>query len=100
MKQLYTLDGILEADYIVKTNTDIIGYNIGSSIPVWSFKGISDFTQFQLAEGQDWDVSEEEQQEATIAGMAYELIQKDLAIQTIEATQADVIYQLMVKGVL
>ena len=44
--------------------------------------------------------AQKEQQEATIAGLAYELVTKDLALQTLEATQADVIYQLMFKGVL
>lgn len=38
--------------------------------------------------------------EAVIAGLAYELVQKDLAIQTLEQTQADTLYQLMIKGVL
>lgn len=98
MKKLNYDGNVFEAKSIVKTNTDIIGYN--GNQEVFTFRGISDFSQFQLAEGQEWDISEKEQQEATIAGMAYELVQKDIAIQTIEATQADVIYQLMVKGVL
>jgi len=43
---------------------------------------------------------EKEQQEAIIAGLAYELTQKDIAIQTLEQTQADTLYQLMIKGVM
>lgn len=44
-----------QADRVVKTDTDIIGYNNDSPVPVFYFKGISDFTQFSLAEGQIWD---------------------------------------------
>lgn len=44
--------------------------------------------------------AQKEQQEATNAGLAYELIIKDLAIQTLEQTQADILYQLMMKEVL
>lgn len=100
MKTLTFNNETFHAERIVKTNTDIIGYNVNSKIPAWGFYGISDFTQFQLAESQEWDISEKEQQEAAIAGLAYELVQKDLAIQALEKTQADTLYQLMVKGAL
>ncbi len=46
------------------------------------------------------DEIDKEQQEAVLAGLAYELIQKDLALQALEQTQADTLYQLMMKGVL
>ena len=100
MKTLFINGEELQAERIVKTDTDIIGYNNDSDTPVWSFKGISDFTLFQLAEGQEWDISDEEQWEAIIAVLSYELIQKDLTIQTLEGTQADLIYSLMIGGVL
>lgn len=43
---------------------------------------------------------DKEQQEVVIAGLTYELVQKDLAIQALEQMQADTLYQLMVKGVI
>lgn len=46
------------ADRIVKTDNSIIGYNNNSDTPAWSFKGINDFSQFKLEEGQKWDVDE------------------------------------------
>ena len=42
-----------QAERIVKTDTDIIGYN--SDNEVFAFKGIADFTQFSLAEGETFD---------------------------------------------
>ena len=44
--------------------------------------------------------AQKEQQETVIAGLAYELIQKDLALQALEQTQANTLYQLMMKGVI
>lgn len=93
--ELHNEDGV---EKIVKTDTDIIGYD--GNQEVFAFRGISDFSQFALAEGQNWDISENEQQEAIVAGLAYELVQKDLAIQALEHTQADTLYQLMMKGVI
>ena len=46
------------------------------------------------------DEIEKQQQEAVLAGLAYELIQKDLALQALEQTQANTLYQLMMKGVM
>jgi hypothetical protein len=53
MKTLTFMGEEYEAERIVKTNTDIIGYNGNSE--AFSFKGISDFSYFQLAEGEEWD---------------------------------------------
>ena len=53
MKTLFISGEELQAERVVKTNTDIIGYN--GNTEVFSFKGISDFTQFKLAEGEVWD---------------------------------------------
>ena len=47
MKTLFISGEELQAERVVKTNTDIIGYN--GNTEVFSFKGISDFTQFKLA---------------------------------------------------
>lgn len=43
-----------KAEKIIKTDTDIVGKD-SSGIEVFSFKGISDFSQFSLEEGQTFD---------------------------------------------
>jgi len=53
MKTLFISGEELQAERIVKTDTDIIGYNGNNE--VFSFRGISDFSQFQLAEGELYD---------------------------------------------
>jgi uncharacterized protein YuzB (UPF0349 family) len=53
MKTLFISGEELQAERIVKTDTDIIGYN--GNDEVFSFCGISDFSQFQLAEGEVFD---------------------------------------------
>jgi hypothetical protein len=53
MKTLIFNNEEYQAERIVKTNTDIIGYNGNNE--VFSFRGISDFSQFQLAEGELYD---------------------------------------------
>lgn len=55
------------AEKIVKTDTDIIGYN--GETEVFVFRGISDFSQFQLAEGQEWDVDPETEKEQRITDL-------------------------------
>ena len=56
MKTLTFNNEDYQAERIVKTDTNIIGYNGNSKIPAWGFYGISDFTQFTLAEGETWDI--------------------------------------------
>lgn len=46
MKKIVFAAKIYEAEKIIKTDASIIGYN--GEIEVFSFKGISDFTGFQL----------------------------------------------------
>jgi hypothetical protein len=53
MKTIFISGEELQAERIIKTNTDIIGYN--GNDEVFSFRGISDFSQFQLAEGEVFD---------------------------------------------
>lgn len=54
---------------------------------------------FILAEKTKAEIEKEEQDEI-IAGLSYELVTKDLSIQSLEQTQAETLYQLMTKGVL
>lgn len=56
MKVLTVHDEIFEAERIIKTDTTIVGYAGG--VEVFAFRGVNDFSAFQLADGQDWDVDE------------------------------------------
>lgn len=53
MKTLYFTGMEFQAEEIVKTKDSIIGYVNGDE--VFSFRGISDFSQFTLDEGQVFD---------------------------------------------
>lgn len=86
-----------EAEKIIKKENSIVGY-IGNSI-VFEFRGISDWELFSIENG-NFDPDPEEEKEAIIAGLTYELVEKDLHIQELETTQAQLIYELMIKGVL
>lgn len=55
MKTLTVNGREFEAERIVKTNDNIIGYN-GDNV-VFKFSGISDFSGFELEEGQDFDAA-------------------------------------------
>lgn len=75
MKTLTVNNEEYQAERIVKTNTSIIGYN--GNTEVFGFRGISDFSKFQLAEGQEWDIDEK------AAELAY-LLDLDFRISMIE----------------
>lgn len=55
MKQLKFLEEIFEAEKIFVHADSIVG--ITNGVEVFSFKGISDFTRFELEEGQKFDTS-------------------------------------------
>lgn len=54
MKTLIFNNEEYQAERIVKNDANIIGYN--GNQEVFSFKGISDFSQFQLADGEVFDI--------------------------------------------
>lgn len=54
MKTLKFNNEEFKAEKIIKIDTDIVGKD-SSGIEVFSFKGISDFSQFSLEEGQTFD---------------------------------------------
>lgn len=60
MKKLYHNDEEYTAERIVKTSNDIVGYD--GTKEKFSFRGVKDWSQFQLEEGQEWDLSEEDEQ--------------------------------------
>jgi|LFRM01.1.fsa_nt_gb hypothetical protein len=64
MKTLFVRGDEYQAEKIVKTNTSIVGY-VGK-LEIFAFRGIKDFSQFQLAEGQEWDMSEEDKKSQRI----------------------------------
>ena len=55
MKTLYVNGETYQAEKIIRTNTDILGFNSTSPTPIFAFRQIKDWTQFQLAEGQVFD---------------------------------------------
>lgn len=56
MKQLKFNEKIYEAERIVKTSDSITGYN--GEVEVFSMRGISDFSGFELLDGAEWDTEE------------------------------------------
>jgi hypothetical protein len=59
MKQLKYNNETYEAERIVKTSDSIIGYNGDNE--VFSMRGISDFSGFELLDGAEWDMLEQKE---------------------------------------
>lgn len=78
MKTLIFNNEEYQAERIVKTNTDIIGYN--GNAEVFSFKGISDFSLFQLAEGQEWDIDEKVSETAYLLDLDFRISMIELGV--------------------
>ena len=100
----FVSDAIID-DNVFKNNLDTVintneeGSTIYNNMKLIQNKVYGTQSWFILAE-KTKDEIEKEQQESVIAGLAYELIQKDLALQALEQTQANTLYQLMTKGVI
>lgn len=62
MKTLHFNDEIFTAEKIIKSSTDIMGYDIPGNI-IFSFNGISDFTKFVLEDEQTFDAERPNVQE-------------------------------------
>ena len=73
MKTLYVNGETYQAEKIIRTNTDILGFNSTSPTPIFAFRQIKDWTQFQLAEGQEWDIDPEAEKDQRIAGLEFAL---------------------------
>lgn len=58
MKKLVFNSESYEAEKIVKTETDIVGYN--GNVEVFAFRGISDFSGFEIESGQVFDKSDDD----------------------------------------
>lgn len=68
MKKLFVNNEVFEADKIIKSENSIMGYTNG--IEVFSFKGITDFSIFQLGEGFDELISVEDRLKSLEKDMA------------------------------
>lgn len=97
MKNLLFNGESYEAEKIIKTNTSIIGYN--GDTEVFAFRGISDFSLFELQDG-EYDVDRMEQLESENALLALELIDTQIRLEQSEQEQAALLLELIDKGVL
>ena len=59
MKTLTFNNNIFKAEKIIKTENSIIGQDLQGN-EVFAFRGISDFSLFELEEGQSFDMDEKE----------------------------------------
>lgn len=95
MKALNFNNEKFEADKIIKTETDIVGYD-SKGTEVFAFRGISDFTKFELEEGQTFDVEQnaEETISKEVANLKISDMKKDTiitsALQTIASLKVEI----------
>ena len=93
MKKLIVdnIDDIFEAEKIVKTDTDIIGYT--DNVEVFAFRGISDFTLFSL--------QNEDETEATYdtETNSIEILTQSIAQLNIESAKKDIQIEALVQTV-
>ena len=92
MKTLIHDDKKYQAEKIIKTDTDIVGYT-GEKIE-FAFRGIKDFSLFRLADGQEWDLPEQLQQDLEIAE-AYESLYNEILANSLALAE---IYEMIVWG--
>ena len=78
MKTLFFAGKDYKAEKIVKTKDSIIGYN--GNVEVFSFKGISDFSHFQLEQGQEWDVDEKTAEAAYLLDLDFRISMLELGV--------------------
>jgi 3-dehydroquinate dehydratase len=78
MKNLIVNGEIYEAEKIVKTQNSIIGYIEDKAI--FAFRGIHDFSQFQLEEGQTWDIDDKATELAYLLDLDYRLSMLELGV--------------------
>lgn len=91
-----------EAERIIKGFDFIRGLN-GDTV-VFEFRGIQDFSVFELLEGEYEEYVDEKQKIAELeqqnAELLLDLAMKDARIMEIEQTQADLFLNLTMKGVI
>lgn len=67
-----------QAEKIVKTQNSIIGYNNNQEI--FAFRGINDFSAFQLLEGQEWDVDDKVVESAYLLDLDFRISMIELGV--------------------
>lgn len=67
-----------EAERIIKTANAIIGYN--GEAQSWALRGIIDLSQFQLADGANWDVDEKAAEAAYLLDLDFRLSMLELGV--------------------
>jgi hypothetical protein len=82
MKQLKFLDEIYNAERIVQTADSITGYIGGTE--VFAMRGVTDFTDYELLDGAEWDLSIES---STLAELQEENTSLKLALAEMAMTQ-------------
>ena len=80
MKTLYVNGENYQAEKIIRTNTDILGFNSTSPTPIFAFRQIKDWTQFQLAEGQEWDIDEKASESAYLLDLDFRISMIELGV--------------------
>ncbi len=81
MKTLYVNGETYQAERIIRTNTDILGFNSTSpTTPIFAFRQIKDWTQFQLAEGQEWDIDEKVSETAYLLDLDFRISMIELGV--------------------
>lgn len=78
MKKLIHLGQTFGAERIVKTADSIIGYD--GDAKVFAFRGIKDWSQYQLADGQDWDMDEKAAEAAYLLDLDFRLSLLELGV--------------------
>lgn len=79
MKKLFVNDDVYTAERIVKTKDSVIGYN-GNTV-VFTFRGINDWSQYQLAEGQEWDIDEQTSEATFLLDLDFRLSLLELGVR-------------------
>jgi hypothetical protein len=67
MKRLKVSEEIFEAEKIILSGNSIVGYN--GNKEVFAFRGINDFTPYQLLDGAEFDLDPEAEKEQRIADL-------------------------------
>ncbi len=78
MKRLFAFGESYEAKKIVKTSDSIIGYN--GDTEVFVFRGIKDWSQYQLADGQEWDIDEKMAEAAFLLDLDFRVSMLELGV--------------------
>lgn len=87
---------IYEAEIIIKTDTDIIGYINDNE--VFAFKGIKDFSIFKLENGQEFDILEEDLQQEINAKLLKDSANLQIELNKQRELNADLLLKIAELG--